>query len=238
MTRDAFNAWYDMVICDLPRKTKCVDYVAGWSVSLGQLFKDTTEFLSVAENHGIIQNPDKFVWGVKEMEFVGFWVSVDGVKPTDETLQAITGFPRPADITGIRLCFGLVEQVAFSFSKTSLMEQFCNLPQPKNVFCRDDNLQKAYDTAKAEIVRLVVTGVKSFKFGEWLCLVTDWSKGAVGYVLWQKRCKCTEVGPGCCKDGWVTVAVGSRFCTPTESRYAPIEGELLGLAWALRETSH
>ena len=36
----------------------------------------------------------------------------------------------------------------------------------------------------------------------------------------------------------MTVAVGSRFCTPAESRYAPIEGELLGLTWALRKTGH
>ena len=43
---------------------------------------------------------------------------------------------------------------------------------------------------------------------------------------------------GCCRDGWATVAVGSRFCTHAESRYAPIEGELLGLAWALKKTSH
>ena len=34
------------------------------------------------------------------------------------------------------------------------------------------------------------------------------------------------------------VAVGSRFCTPAESRYAPIEGELLGLVWALQKKSH
>ena len=34
------------------------------------------------------------------------------------------------------------------------------------------------------------------------------------------------------------MAVGSRFCTPAESRYAPIEGELLGVSWALSKTSH
>ena len=32
--------------------------------------------------------------------------------------------------------------------------------------------------------------------------------------------------------------VGSRFCTPAKSRYAPIEGELWGVTWALAKTSH
>ena len=150
----------------------------------------------VTGNHGIIQNPDKFQWGVKEMEFVGFWVSVDGVKSTEETLKVIMGFPRPTDITRICLWFGLVEQVAFSFSKTSLMEPFRELLHPKQVFTWNETLQQAFETAKTEIVNLVVKGVKSFKLGEWICLVTDWSKQGIGYVLWQKRCRCSEVKLG------------------------------------------
>ena len=34
------------------------------------------------------------------------------------------------------------------------------------------------------------------------------------------------------------VSVGSRFCTGAESRYAPIEGELMAIVWALNRTSH
>ena len=63
VTGDAFNAWYDAIIRDLARKTKCVDDVAGWAPTLIDLFRDTTEFLTVCGNNGVIQNPDKFVWG-------------------------------------------------------------------------------------------------------------------------------------------------------------------------------
>ena len=121
------------------------------------------------------------------MEFVGFWVAADGMKPTKETLQAIEEFPRPSDITGVRSWFGLVEQVAFGFSKTRLMEPFRDLLQPKKVFGWSEELQSAFDRARSEIVRLVVDGVKSFQLGKWLCLVTDWSRRGIGYVLWQKR---------------------------------------------------
>ena len=34
------------------------------------------------------------------------------------------------------------------------------------------------------------------------------------------------------------VTCGARFCTAAESRYHPIEGELLGVAWALEKTGY
>ena len=34
------------------------------------------------------------------------------------------------------------------------------------------------------------------------------------------------------------VTCGARFCTPVESRYHPIKGELLGVAWALEKTGY
>ena len=72
------------------------------------------------------------------------------MRPTKETLEAIAEFPRPTDITGIRSWFGLVEQVAFSFSKTELMEPFRQLLQPKQAFFWSEEMQVAFEKAKAE----------------------------------------------------------------------------------------
>merc|ERR1712082_427555 len=187
VTGDAFNSWYDGVIRDLPRKRKCVDDVCGWADTLKQLFWDTVGFLEVTGYHGIIQNPKKFVWGRSELEFVGFWLTKDGIRPTDETCQAIRDFPRPTDITGIRSWFGLVEQVSFSFSKTALMEPFRQLLKPKSDYVWTEELQLSFERAKKEIVGLVASGVKSFVLGNWLCLVTDWSRTGMGYILWMNQ---------------------------------------------------
>ena len=73
--------------------------------------------MSHTGQHGIVQNPKKFVWGRQELEYIGFWILEDGVRPNDDTLAAIQDFPRPTDITGIQSWFGLVEQVAYSFLK-------------------------------------------------------------------------------------------------------------------------
>jgi hypothetical protein len=43
-----------------------------------------------------------------------------------------------------------------------------------------------------------------------------------------------ERAPICCTDGWKLVFAGSRFTKGAEKRYAPTEGELLAVTWALK----
>ena len=159
---DGFTFWYDSLIRNLPRKKKCIDDVAGWANTLLELFEDTVQFLSHTNAHGVVQNPTKFNWGKRELEYVGFYIMQDGVRPNDKTLSSIQHFPRPTDITGIRSWYGLVEQVAFSFSKSKLMEPFRPLLKAKADFFWTDELQHAFQTAGDEIVKLVKKGVRSF----------------------------------------------------------------------------
>ena len=63
---------------------------------------------------------------------------------------------------------------------------------------------------------------------------TDWSKFGIGFLVTQKHCSCPlDEAPRCCKDGFKIVFAGSKKCLDAESRYAPIEGEALGVVWSL-----
>ncbi|GAB1600234.1 hypothetical protein Ahia01_000301100, partial [Argonauta hians] len=42
----------------------------------------------------------------------------------------------------------------------------------------------------------------------------------------------------CCPEGWKLCLVGSRFTTPAESRYAPVTGKALAVAYALHQTRY
>ncbi|KXJ11077.1 Retrovirus-related Pol polyprotein from transposon opus [Exaiptasia diaphana] len=44
--------------------------------------------------------------------------------------------------------------------------------------------------------------------------------------------------PDCCPGGWRIALAGSRFLSPTEQRYAAIEGEPLAVAWGLEQTRY
>ena len=81
-------------------------------------------------------------------------------------------------------------------------------------------------------------GVKTFDPKRITCLATDWSKSGIGFCLLQKTCECTDITPVCCPPGWVLVFCSSRYTSPAESRYAPIEGECLAVVWALKKAKY
>ena len=66
----------------------------------------------------------------------------------------------------------------------------------------------------------------------------DFCKIGLGFLLTQKKCSCKEINPYCCPGGWQVVLAGSRFTKSSETRYAPMEGELLAVAWSLGVTRH
>ena len=46
--------------------------------------------------------------GKREVEYLGFQLTEDGVEPGDELMKSILNFPRPENISGVRSWFGLV----------------------------------------------------------------------------------------------------------------------------------
>ena len=78
-------------------------------------------------------------------------------------MKSIKEFPRPTDVTGVRSWFRLIEQVIWAFSKTMLMAPFRELLSKKEPFSWTQELQEVFETAKKEIVDVVVKGVKAFK---------------------------------------------------------------------------
>ena len=57
------------------------------------------EYLTLTGRAGIIMNPDKFKFGRKEVEFLGFELTADGVEPGKELVRYVRNLPRPRDIS-------------------------------------------------------------------------------------------------------------------------------------------
>ena len=167
------------------------------------------------------------------MEFAGFEITPDSVRPSEKFLQAIERFPVPTDITGVRSWFGLINQVSYAYSLTKELEPFRELLKPRNKFYWDESLDKIFRESKASIVENVKNGVRIFNPDLKTCLTTDWSKTGSGFILSQKHCTCTNNVVNCCAVGWKIVFAGSKFNNKTEMSYAPIEGECLAVVRAL-----
>ena len=116
------------------------------------------------------------------------------------------------------------------------MEPFRGFLSPKTQFARNEELDRAFQESKHRIVEAIKEGVQIFDVTRRTCLRTDWSKKGIGYLLAQQHCECKLASYGCCPDGWKITLAGSRFLSPTEINYAPIEGEALAVAWGLEQT--
>ena len=160
------------------------------------------------------------------------------MRPLEKFLASIHDFPTPTKLKDIRAWFGLVNQVSYYNQLTSLMTPFKQLLSSKAKFSWTKELDVAFTKSKIAIVDAIKEGVEIFDIRRRTCLRPDWSKTGIGFFLSQKHCNCSSSSPGCCNNGWRIVLAGSRFLRPAETRYAPVEGEALAIAWSLEQTKY
>ena len=112
---------------DFPSKVKCIDDCLLWSNSIEEEFYHTAAYLDLCGKNGIVLNPSKFVFARKTVEFSGFIISSNTVKPAPKLFNAIKDFPTPQNITDIRSWFGLINQVSYAFTAVDRMLPFRQL---------------------------------------------------------------------------------------------------------------
>ena len=223
------------ITVDMPCKTRIIDDTILLDTSIESSFWHTLEYISHCATNGIVFNPKKFAFGSDEVDFGGFTITKDGVKPKASMVNAIAQFPTPTNITGVRSWFGLVNQVAYAFAQAELMAPFRELLSTKHKkFYWDDTLDRIFEESKKQIISLIEDGVKTFEIGRPTSISSDWSKTGIGFLLRQQHCTCPPAkGPNCGNGHWKLIFAGSRFTTEAESCYAPVEGEALALIYAL-----
>ena len=79
-----------------------------WADAIEDNFRQTCEYLTHCSRNGIIFSERKFQLCSKEVEFMDYQLTREGMKPTQAMLSSIRNFPRPTNISGIRGWFGLV----------------------------------------------------------------------------------------------------------------------------------
>ena len=111
--------------------------------------------MTLCSSKGIVFNASKFQFGAKTVNFLGFTVTEDSVKPSDKYLAAIRDFPTPTDMTGVRSWYGLVNQVNYAFSNSEAMLPFRHLLKPDEAFVWTDTLEEAFKKSKESILEAV-----------------------------------------------------------------------------------
>ena len=78
---DGYTRRFDDVTVDTPRKICCIDDSLLWDETIESAFWHTLEYITHCGRNGIV-NPDKFQFAEDEVEFAGFRITADDVKPT------------------------------------------------------------------------------------------------------------------------------------------------------------
>ena len=102
----------------------CLDDTILFDDTIEENFFKVCQFLTTGSMGGCTFNPNKFQFGQKEVNFLGFLVTEDGVKTTNQFRESILNFPPPQNITDVRSWFRCVNQVSYSFASAPLMAPF------------------------------------------------------------------------------------------------------------------
>ena len=97
------------------------------------------DHLKLCADNGVVFNKEKFRFSREEVEFAGFEVTMEGYRPSNRLISAIRDFPTPKSITDVRSWFGIVNQVAYAFAQSRLMQPFKSLLKKNQTFFWNDS---------------------------------------------------------------------------------------------------
>ena len=223
-SQDEYCSRGDEAIQGIDRVEKVVDDILIHSSSPQDNLNTVVTVLNRCRQHGITLNPEKFELLQTSVDYVGYRINSEGVKADPKKVEAIRKFPTPTDITELRSFMGLANQLGrFSNQLSKAAEPLRDLMKSRNAFLWTPNREAAFEETKNVLCSPPILAPFDPKLPT--VLQTDaWRLKGLGFALLQKY-----------GDDWKLNQAGSRFITDTESRYAMVELELLGVVWAIRK---
>ena len=154
----AYNFRFDKVTEQVKDKKRCVDDSLLYSKTLEKAFLQAASYLSLMGTKGIIQNPDKFQFGSKEVEWAGFRIGPNSVRPLAKHTASVKTYPTPISISNLRSCMAPLQQVAYAISPA--VAELKHLLKPSTQWKWTKELDEVFENPKKVIVESVEDGVK------------------------------------------------------------------------------
>ena len=223
---DYWNAASDKIIEGNTKAEKMVDDILVQGENLEQLIESTRQILLKCREIGITISRKKFNIA-RKVNFVGYEISDTGIRPDPKNMMAISNFPKPKDVSGVRSFLGLANQFQ-SFlpdlaHNTRLMR---SLLSKKNAFVWTEEHDKEFEVVK----KLLTSDPVNQPFDKDLptVLLSDASTlNGLGFALIQEDGENKRI-----------VKCGSCALTDTQSRYAVIELEAMGIQYGLERCEY
>uniref|UniRef100_A0A0N5C5K1 RNA-directed DNA polymerase n=1 Tax=Strongyloides papillosus TaxID=174720 RepID=A0A0N5C5K1_STREA len=180
------------------------------------------EFFHRIIDSGLKLRMDKSRFGVRQLKYLGFVVSIDGISPDPEKTKAISNMTAPDNIRKLREFLGMLN----FFGR--FIKDFATISEPLRFLLRKDvpfiwtdTCTAAFETLKKCLMTTPILSASKAE-GEFL-LFTDASYAGLGAVLFQRQPELK------------VITYISRSINKFESNYPPIHLEALAIVWALSQ---
>lgn len=217
-----FQRFMDEVLRDLDFCFPFIDDVLIASADEAQHVEHLRIIFQRFNEHGILLNASKCVFGVQEIEFLGYLVSPDGTKPIGDRVQAIRNFSRPKTIRDLRRFLGALNFYRRFITGAAKLQVPLHglLSGPAVKSSTEINwtpaLEEAFNKCKESIADAALLAHPDSSAP--LAIVTDASDSAIGSVLQQQV-----------QGHWQPLGFFSRKLTPAQSKYSAYDRELLAI---------
>lgn len=179
------------------------------------------------EKYGITINISKSEFGKNELEFLGYQVSAEGIKPLSNKVKVIAEFPKPRNVQELRRFLGMINFYRSHLpNATTYLEKLNKYlhNSKKNdkteiKWCDESN--NAFEECKRQLANAAMLSHPLPDSP--LVLMTDASNSSVGAVLQQK------VG-----DNFLPLGYFSKSLTLAQKKYSTYDRELLGIFLAVK----
>ena len=98
----------DQVLAGVPHVSVYLDDLLVASETASQHEKDVKAVLDRLQEHGLVINPKKCVFGAEKVSYLGHEVSATGISPLPERVDAIAAFPPPRNRAELLSFLGMV----------------------------------------------------------------------------------------------------------------------------------
>ena len=201
-----------------------VDDIALYSDNLDQHIEDLNFVLTKLRNHGFTIKPQKIRLAQPQIEFLGYLVSADGIRPDPDKVKSILKIPAPRNVRQLRRFLGICQyQSRFLISYAKETEPLRKLLRKDVKWRWTEEANEAFMRVKQLFADAVLLQKPDYNHG--YVIYTDSSGSGMGCVLTQ------EISENDCR----VISTASRSLSPPECRMFVAELEVCAIYFALQK---